>query len=155
LYRVLVTLEKNGRKRVVQLAEKDFFRGFGPIQGKVSFGSAVEQFKLARKLALLNRTEQLGLRLPKTVRLRREQRKRPSLVLSFMKNLVPDKKYFLPGQKDQFERDLERQQEALKVHGFFAGADSFFPQLDPATGKCVAVLGDFGNIFFVDFLKKK
>lgn len=145
-YRVEVVVEKNGKQRTLHFVEKEFFDPFYRGRPLTGFRNPVEQFNIARTLIRLNRLHALGLHLPKTVRLLKRPGQKTSLVLTFIRNLVPNRRYFSPGQREQFETDLIRQQGILKAQGFMAREDSFFPQADLATGTCLAVLGDFGGI---------
>lgn len=165
VFEVEVTVKRFGRKRKLVLAEKHF-RVFRIWLNKLvgfyylpkPFGNPKEQFEIISKLIELNREKKLGLRLPATLRIRKRIFRHPTLVMTLFENIMPFKQ-LTDSQRSEFLHDRRRQIDILEKRGYFSPLarglewlDVFFPQVDGKTGKCVAVVGDFGAI---DELLKK
>jgi hypothetical protein len=146
VFEVEVEVRVGKRKKIVKMVEKEFRNPIVPASYELyPYGNPLMQFNIMNKLIKLNRSKKLGLRIIPTIRLRKIKGKKPRLVLTLLKNVLKEVE-LTPKQKKEFERDALRQQLIGKKNGYYILEDVFFPVIDSKTGKCLAVIGDFGGI---------
>jgi len=144
-----VTVKKKGKERTVTLAEKKFKRTrykekYARQKKKhPSFRDPKKHFATYQELKQLNQEKGLGLRLPRTVRLRKRLLRKSTLVMSKIE--IARFEDFKGRDLKNFIKDTKRQVEALKNYDYGIGPDSFFP-VRGKNGKITAVIGDFGTI---------
>ncbi len=114
---------------------------------KAPFQKVRLQFKIMNEIIALNRKKKLGLRITPTIRIvKRFFRLRPDLVLTKLSLAKYPGKGLTPKQNEEFLEDRSKQLVVLAHEGYHSSADAFFPQVDPKTGKGIAIIGDFGNV---------
>ncbi len=139
VHEVQIKIRKGRRKRAATLVEKKFFR---KKFNKRSLGDPRKQFAVVSELIRLNRQKKLGLRLPATLRIKENLVGKPSLLSTKIKIVEEMTK----AQEREFWKDIIRQVRIGVNNGFAILVDSFFPTIDPKSGKVVATIADFGNI---------
>ena len=126
------------------MAEKEFYER-DHFASDPHSKDPVGQFNIMNELIELNRNQNLGLRIIPTIRLL-EQNGKYKLIMTRL--TIPKLK---KAQKEQFKTDWMRQVKVLRENGYECAKnavypDAFFPQIDKKTGKCFAIIGDFGAI---------
>lgn len=132
-------------KRALRLAEKEFEKRFW-IPTK-SFRRPLKHFLSYEYLRTANIDQKLGLRLLPTLRIFHPNGNLKRL--SILKTELPP--LTLPelnrAQQLEYVLDRRRQINIMKKAGVDAyWKDVFYPVIDPATQKCVAVINDYGTI---------
>lgn len=120
--------------------ETEFYRTYDKLS---PLGNPELQWSRISEVRERNRSQHAGIRLPKTVLLRRFSNRRARILTSLLQLARP------VGDADwtQFKEDRAHQQKLLGKLGFIAGDDSYFPIRDRITQKIVALLGDFGSLY--------
>lgn len=154
-----VEVEINGKK--ITMAQKEFTNEYRlPLHlggGKYKIGNPYEQFHKINELVELNRTKKLGLRITPTIRIIVDPKtKEGRLVMTkhdvlkwhgFLnwkeKDITTEQKK----QEQEYGEDMQRQSDIAMENGWGISRPSFFPTIDKKTGKCVAIIGDFGEIW--------
>jgi len=101
-------------------------------------------------LLKLNRERKLGLRIVPTIRLLEVEGGKPRLVHTRLETSTGPP----AGKFTEFMRDMFGQIKILQQNGYTAGIDSFLSQIDKKTGKCIAVIFDFGSVESLEDAKK-
>lgn len=140
LYETTVEFEgANRRKRRRIMVEKVFL----PIGSNgPPLRRPITQFNTMVKLIKLNRAKKIGLRIIPTIRLLKRKRQKPTLILTKLE--VPENLTTI--QQVEFKHDKLRQQKIMREIGYSSPNDAFVPQIDIETGKCYALIADFGVI---------
>ncbi len=141
VYEVEVVVKRGKKERKLKMAEKKFhlrrkYTYFTP------FCDPLRQFEMMHELQELNRREKLGLHILPTIRLRKRIGRKPTLIITKLR----ESKVLSTAEKAAL-RDQERREEGiLKDHGYGIRGDMWVVQRDPKTGKVTAWIADFGNI---------
>jgi len=102
-----------------------------------------QQHRIAERLMEANRRNQLGLRLPTTIRLVETPGENPSLLLT---KVNIEKAGLTAAESREFEADIVRQTGAADSAGFSLSHDCFKPVRNRDTGGMQAFILDFGLI---------
>ncbi|MDO8428856.1 MAG: hypothetical protein Q7S92_06625 [Candidatus Diapherotrites archaeon] len=150
IYESFVTLERNGRQRTVRLAEKEFdldpSRPRSILAHKSNWQRPLSQFNTMNRLIQLNRAKKLGLRIIPTIRLLKRKGQKPTLVMTRLETDLEMNSRTRGTELDESIEDQNRQLDILRREGYSAHLDAFIIQMNPKTGKGIAVIADFGNI---------
>ncbi len=154
VHRVTAVIRRRGRERVLPMVEKKF-KSRPKLVSRVTkpgdknqttrmvlsnyplIRNPKKQIELIQQLPHLNRTNHLGIRLPRTIRLRTYpwyQFMRARLVMSEIPHLTTVEK-LTDEEFHEFFEDRRKQMVTLSTKGFEAGKDAFEPQLNPKTKK--------------------
>ena len=95
------------------------------------------------ELIELNRKKNLGLRIRRTIRLRRNDNGKSTLIMTKLN--VPEE--YTIEQDREFKKDIRRQVKILEKHGYVWYRDVFMMHIDPKTNEATAVIADFGQLY--------
>ncbi len=145
VYEIKVVVKKGRKGRMLRLAEKEFYQKKGTmLEGLFpSLRDPIRQFETMQGLLKLNREKKLGLRIIPTIRLREQEGKAPTLIITKLKEISWEK--LSQRQKLEFKADQDRQVEIGKQNTYLIRNDAFVPVFEQ-NGKVIAVITDFGCI---------
>lgn len=145
VYRSKVTVNHAGRLRNIELAEKVYHPPSPSVFGSGKPYPTRRDVLFAQHLSELNRTHQLGLRFPTTIRYFKNEKGGYDTLTTFQKNIVHVVFPNTPGA-EQFIHDIARQRTILSNMGIWAPTDCFFAVRDPKTNQLNAIISDFRTL---------
>ena len=143
VFEVNVQVSRGGKKHTLRLVEKEFHdKPFNPAE--LPYGDPQEQHKIMHEILKLNAKHNLGLHIAPTIRLKKIEGKKPSLIMTRLENIETG---FVPlDESKKISMQQRREKNILRDHGYSLGYDVWTVTKDPKTGKHTAWIADFGNV---------
>lgn len=147
-YEAKIELQKNTKKRKIELVEKEFHIRSRFYEERKNNQPHLQrpfrQYKLYNELKELNRKEKLGLPLIPTMRIVRSQNGMHKLLVTKINergigNFSKEEREFLTRQEEKYEN-------IMRENGYNTHKDMWIYDRDPKTNKPRAWIVDFGNI---------
>ena len=139
IWTVNVTVERDGKTRTRKMVQKHFYDI--PAR-KSSYRNPAKQFKTMNELIALNREKKLGLKINPTIRLMKNHRRKPYLIMTKLN--IREMPTLTEKQRKQYHKSMFKQIKACREHGFRIGQDAFSPIVK--NGRATAIITDFGTV---------